>query len=131
MADFPNDLRYTKDHEWARSENGRVRIGISKHAVDALGDVTLVNIDAAVGSKVEAGKAFGTVESVKAVSDLFAPVAGTLVEINPDLRDQPELVNADCYGKGWMVVIEPGDPRQLESLMDSAAYAAHAAADAH
>jgi glycine cleavage system H protein len=122
MADFPSDLSYTKDHEWARREGNRVRVGITQHAVDALGDVVQVNVDAAVGAAIEAGKAFGTVESVKAVSDLFAPLSGKLVEVNPALASQPELVNESPYDKGWMVVIEAADGAQSE-LMDGAAYA--------
>ena len=89
MADFPSELLYTKDHEWARQDGARVRVGITRHAVDALGDITLVNVDTAVGGSVEAGKAFGTVESVKAVSDLFAPVSGKIVEVNPALTNSP------------------------------------------
>ena len=131
MADFPSDLRYTKDHEWARVEGGRVRVGVSRHAVDQLGDVTLVNVDAKVGDTVEAGKTFGSVESVKAVSDLFAPITGKLVEVNADLQNTPELVNEDCYGKGWMVVIEPSDAKAVDALMDGAAYTSFVASLDH
>ena len=114
MADFPNDLLYTKDHEWARREGTRYRIGITQHAVDSLGDITLANLDVAVGANVDAGKAFGTVESVKAVSDLFAPLSGKVVEINAALTNSPELINSDPYGQGWMVVIEAaGTPADL------------------
>jgi glycine cleavage system H protein len=121
MADFPSELLYTKDHEWARREGGRIRVGITQHAVESLGDITLVNIDAKAGATVEAGKAFGTVESVKAVSDLFAPVSGKLVEINASLTNKPELINSDPYGQGWMVVIESSSDGEM---MDAAAYAA-------
>ena len=121
MADYPSDLQYTKDHEWARKEGNRVRVGITRHAVDQLGDITLVNVDVAVGGAVEAGKAFGTVESVKAVSDLFAPVSGKVVEINPALTNSPELLNEDPYAKGWMVVIEPTGALRSD-MMDAAAY---------
>jgi glycine cleavage system H protein len=131
MADFPKDRRYTKDHEWAREDGGRVRVGVTQHAVDSLGDITLVNIDVAVGGTIEAGKAFGTVESVKAVSDLFAPVSGTIVEINAALQNKPELINEDCYEKGWMVLIQPTDKGALNHLLDSAAYTAHAATADH
>jgi glycine cleavage system H protein len=124
MADFPSELQYTKDHEWTRPEGTRVRVGITQHAVDALGDITLVNIDAAVGTKLEAGKSFGTVESVKAVSDLFLPVAGTIVEVNTALTNSPELVNESPYEKAWMVLIEPTGGAKSE-LMDSAAYTAY------
>jgi glycine cleavage system H protein len=126
MADFPSDLKYTKDHEWARKEGTRVKVGITRHAVEALGDITLVNVDAAVGSSVEAGKPFGSVESVKAVSDLYAPVSGKIVEINPALANSPELINEDPYTKGWMVTIElAGD--LPSTLMDGAAYTAFVA----
>jgi glycine cleavage system H protein len=125
MADFPKDLKYTKDHEWARVEGNRIRVGITQHAVEQLGDVTLVNFDVRVGSNVEAGRTFGTVESVKAVSDLYAPASGKVAEINEALNNSPELLNEDPYTKGWMIVIEgaqlPGD------LMDSEAYAAFVA----
>ncbi len=123
MSDFPGDLQYTKDHEWAKSEGNRLRVGITSFAVEQLGDITLVTIDAKVGDVLEAGKAFGTIESVKTLSDLFAPVSGKLVEINAELDKKPELVNEDCYGKAWMVVIEPSEP--AKDLLDATAYAAH------
>ncbi len=127
MADYPSDRRYTKDHEWAQPDGVRVRVGISKHAVDQLGDVTLVNVDVAVGVTLAAGKAFGTVESVKAVSDLFAPIGGKVVEINAALATSPEILNDDSYGKGWMIAIEPSDNKELDALMDGPAYAAFVA----
>jgi glycine cleavage system H protein len=126
MADYPSELQYTKDHEWARKEGARVTVGITQHAVDALGDITLVNIDLAVGSTIEAGKPFGTVESVKAVSDLFAPLSGKIVEINAALANSPELINEDPYKKGWMISIEPSGALP-STLMDSAAYTAFVA----
>lgn len=126
MADFPSDLRYTKEHEWARLEDGKVRVGITQHAVDQLGDITLVNIDVRPGSTVEAGKPFGTVESVKAVSDLFSPVSGKVVEVNTALNDHPELINEDPYTKGWMVLIE-ADPQAMAGLMNSQEYSAYVA----
>lgn len=122
MSNVPDDLRYTKDHEWAKTEGGKLRIGITAFAVEQLGDITLVELPK-VGTKVEAGKAFGTVESVKTLSDLFAPISGTVVEVNDKLASNPELVNEDAYGKGWMVVIETSDTG--ESLMDAAAYRKH------
>jgi len=124
MSDFPADLKYTKDHEWAKLEGERVRVGITSFAVEQLGDITLVTFDAKVGDVLEEGKAFGTIESVKTLSDLFAPVSGKLVEINAELDKKPELVNEDCYGKAWMVVIEPTD-FPPENLLDAGAYAAH------
>lgn len=122
---FPDDVQYTKDHEWARKEGTRFRVGISQHAIDQLGDVTLVNVDAKVGATVEAGKAFATVESVKAVSDVYAPVTGKVVEVNTALNDKPESLNEAPYGKGWMVVIEATGP--APALMDAAAYAKYVA----
>jgi glycine cleavage system H protein len=124
MSDFPQDLQYTKDHEWAKIEGKRVRVGITSFAVEQLGDITLVTFDAKVGDTVDAGKAFGTIESVKTLSDLFAPVAGKIVEINGELDKKPELVNEDCWGKAWMVVIEPTDFPPT-GLLDAAAYAEH------
>jgi glycine cleavage system H protein len=122
---FPTDVRYTKDHEWARKEGNRYRIGISQHAIDQLGDITLVNIDAKVGATVEAGKPFGTVESVKAVSDVYAPISGKVVEINGDLSNAPESLNEAPYGKGWMIVIEASGAEP--EMMDAAAYTAYVA----
>lgn len=124
MADVPDDLRYTKDHEWARVEGNKIRVGITAFAVEQLGDITLVELPK-VGTKVEEGKAFGTVESVKTLSDLFAPVPGTVVEVNDKLASNPELVNEAAYDKGWMVVIEVSDPAKLAALMDAAAYRKH------
>jgi glycine cleavage system H protein len=125
MADFPNDLKYTQDHEWARTEGDKLRVGITQHAVEQLGDVTLVSFNVAVGDRIEAGQIFGTVESVKTVSDLLAPAAGTVVEVNAALDRSPELLNEDPYTKGWMIVLEGaslgGD------LMDSQGYAAFVA----
>lgn len=123
MASFPAELKYTKDHEWARIDGNRVKVGITQHAVDQLGDITLVNLDTKVGAKLEVGKAFGTVESVKAVSDLYAPVSGTVVEINKSLDANPEFINESPYEKGWMLVIEvAGAP---DGLLDVSAYNAH------
>lgn len=121
MADVPEDLRYTKDHEWAKVDGNKIRVGITAFAVEQLGDITLVELPK-VGTKVEEGKAFGTVESVKTLSDLFAPVAGTIVEVNDKLASNPELVNEAAYDKGWMVVIEVADPASLATLLDPAAY---------
>jgi glycine cleavage system H protein len=122
MSNVPDDLKYTKDHEWAKLEGGKLRIGITAFAVEQLGDITLVELPK-VGTKVEEGKAFGTVESVKTLSDLFSPVAGTVVEVNDKLASNPELVNEDAYGKGWMVVIETAD--KGDGLMDATAYKKH------
>ncbi len=121
MASYPTDRKYTKDHEWARVEGDLVRIGITTHAVEQLGDITLLDLPA-IGAKLEAHGSFGTVESVKAVSELFSPIAGEVVEVNAALADKPELVNDDTYGEGWMIVIRPTGG--LEGLLDAAAYEA-------
>ena len=120
--EFPEELRYTKEHEWARDEgDGRVRVGITDFAQDALGDVVYVDVPE-VGTEVKAGQAFGEVESTKSVSDVYAPVSGTVVERNGTLSDAPETVNDDPYGQGWMIVIEPTDRSELEALLDASAY---------
>ena len=132
MSDqIPADLRYTKEHEWVREAAGEVTVGITAFAVEQLGDVTLVNLDIKVGDEVTAGKPFGTIESVKTLSDLYAPVAGKVVRINGDLATKPELVNDDCYGKAWMIAIAPSDPKATGALLDAAAYAEHVKASAH
>jgi len=119
--EFPEELRYTKEHEWVRTEEGRARVGITDFAQDALGDVVYVDLPE-VGTQVEAGQPMGEVESTKSVSDVFSPISGTISERNPLIEDRPELVNAQPYADGWLVVIEPSDPTQLEDLMDSGAY---------
>ena len=119
----PDDLRYSKDHEWARLEDGRVRIGITDYAQDALGDVVYVQIPD-VGAKVSMGESFSEVESTKSVSDIYSPINGTIVEVNQELSDAPQRVNEDPYGEGWLVVIEADDASQFEQLLDAAAYRA-------
>ena len=119
----PDDLRYSTDHEWARLEDGKVRVGITDYAQDTLGDVVFVQLPEA-GSRVEAGATFGEVESTKSVSDLYAPVAGTIAEVNADLVDAPNRLNEDPYGEGWICVIEPDDASQLEQLLDADGYRA-------
>jgi len=121
MAKVVSDRRYTKDHEWAKVDGGSVSVGITAYAVEQLGDITLVNLDVKEGDAVEAGKAFGTIESVKTLSDLFAPVTGKVTRINKDLENKPELVNEDCYA-AWMVTIESGDTKSIDGLLDAAAY---------
>jgi len=123
-VEYPEDLRYSREHEWARSENGRIRVGITDFAQDALGDVVYVDLPEA-GTQVTAGQAFGEVESTKSVSDVFAPVSGTIVERNGALEDKPELVNEHPYGDGWLIAIDPSDPAELEGLLDAAAYTEH------
>jgi glycine cleavage system H protein len=131
MSELPADLRYTKDHEWARASGGEVTVGITAFAVEQLGDITLVNLDVKPGDTVEAGKAFGTIESVKTLSDLFAPMTGKVVRVNADLATAPELVNEDCYGKAWMVAIAPSDAKATDALMDSKAYGEYLKTAAH
>ena len=128
---IPAGLKYTKDHEWTKTEGNRVTVGITAFAVEQLGDITLVNLDVKVGDEIAAGKAFGTIESVKTLSDLFAPVSGKVVDINKDLDSKPELVNEDCYAKGWMVVIEATEARSTDQLLDEAAYAEVVKSAAH
>jgi glycine cleavage system H protein len=117
----PAELRYSKDHEWARLENGKVRVGITDYAQDALGDVVFVELPS-VGDAVPLGGTFGEVESTKSVSELYAPVAGTVVEVNADLADAPERLNEDPYGEGWICIIEPDDDAQYSTLLDANAY---------
>jgi glycine cleavage system H protein len=121
--DFPSDLRYSTDHEWARVEEGRVRIGITDYAQDALGDVVFVEVPE-VGTKVERGASFSEVESTKSVSEIYAPVSGVIAEINADLADSPERLNDDPYGEGWICIIDPTDPAQLDELLDAEGYRA-------
>jgi glycine cleavage system H protein len=130
MAKFPTDLKYTKDHEWARREPGGVRIGITSFAVEQLGDVTLVDLPEK-STKLGAAAHFGDIESVKAVSELFAPVGGTVLETNAALSDHPELVNEAPYDKGWMVLLQVDDPTQLDALMDATAYETYLASLSH
>jgi glycine cleavage system H protein len=117
----PDDLRYSKDHEWARLDAGTVRVGITDYAQDALGDVVFVQIPE-VGSKVTPGTSFAEVESTKSVSDIYAPVAGTIVAVNDELADAPQRLNEDPYGDGWLCVIEPDDAADFEQLLDAEAY---------
>lgn len=121
---YPTDLRYTKDHEWLRvSDDGKTAtIGITEFAQHELGDIVFVELEP-VGSEVDQEGVFGTVEAVKTVSELFAPVSGTIVAVNEDLDQDPQSVNEDPYGKGWMVRIEMNDPSQVESLLTAEAYA--------
>ena len=124
MSNVPDNFRYSKDHEWARVDGRRATIGITDHAQAELTDVVYVELPA-VGKVVKAGDVLGTVESVKAVSEIFAPLGGKVVEVNRALDDAPESVNADPYGKGWMVVLEVGDPAEASRLMDAATYRKH------
>ena len=123
--DVKEDRKYTKDHEWAKPEGKELVIGISAFAVDQLGDITLVNLDVQVGDSVQEGKAFGTIESVKTLSDLFAPVNGRVTRVNSALLDAPETINEDCWGKGWMIAIEPSDGAAYDGLLDPSSYGQH------
>jgi glycine cleavage system H protein len=121
---YPQQLRYSKDHEWIRVEGERGTVGITDYAQNQLGDVVFVELPA-VGRALEAGEGFGTVESVKAVSELFSPVSGEVVEVNGALQAKPETINADPHGAGWMIVLKLKDAAETGRLMDAAAYEAH------
>ena len=123
---FPEELKYTAEHEWVLVEGDLAVIGITDFAQDSLGDVVFVELPE-VGTEVTTGKAFGVVESVKAVSDVYAPVSGTVVESNEELPDAPEILNTSPYGDGWMIKIRMSDPGELDGLMDAVAYQAHIA----
>lgn len=119
--EYPEELKYTEEHEWVLEEEGIITVGISDFAQDSLGDIVFVELPE-VGAHVEAGKAFGVVESVKAVSDIYSPVTGEVVEVNEELPDTPEILNTSPYEDGWMVKIKYSDPEELEELLDAEAY---------
>jgi len=119
----PTDLRYHKEHEWIRVEGNRAKLGISHFAQDALGDIVFIDLPK-IGAKVTAGQQVGEVESTKTTSSIYSPVSGTIVEVNGALKDHPESVNADPYGKGWMVVLELSEPSQVDGLMTASQYEA-------
>jgi glycine cleavage system H protein len=123
-VDVPEELRYTVDHEWLRSEGDEATVGITAHAADELGDIVFVELPE-VGRRLGAAEAFGVIESVKTASDLYAPAAGEVIAVNPALASTPELVNGDPYGEGWMVRLRLEDASALETLLDAAAYRAH------
>lgn len=127
MSTFPNDLKYTNDHEWLRAQGSNWRVGITQFAVDQLGDITLVDLPKE-GDQVTKGQKFGVIESVKSVSDLYAPVSGKVIAVNGGLKDAPENVNSDPYGNGWMIEIEPNDKSEMDDLMDVSAYTTHVSA---
>lgn len=122
MTNIPADLKYTADHEWAKFENDRVRVGITAFAQEQLGDVVFVELPK-VGAKVTKKQGFGVVESVKAVSDLFAPLSGSVVEVNAALAKTPEVINRDPYGQGWMIVIQPSNLAEKDALLSPEQYA--------
>jgi len=121
MSNVPKDLRYTREHEWAKQDGDRVRVGITAYAQEQLGDVVFVELPK-VGTKVTGKKSFGVVESVKAVSDLFAPVSGEIVEVNAELPQKPETVNQDPYGKGWMIVVKSSNKGEWDQLLTAQQY---------
>jgi glycine cleavage system H protein len=123
MADYPKDLKYTKEHEWARPQGAAVQVGITFHAQEALGDVVYVELPK-VGDTVTAGQRFGTVESTKAASDLYAPITGKVTKVNDALSDAPQHLNTDPYGQGWLIEVTPSDAGQVGGLMDASAYEA-------
>jgi glycine cleavage system H protein len=130
MSKVPADLKYTKEHEWAKIEGDRARIGITAFAQEQLGDVVFVELPK-VGAKVSGMKTFGVVESVKAVSDLYAPLSGEVVEVNGELPTKPETVNSDPYGAGWMIVIKMSAPAETDGLLTAAQYEQLIAAAGH
>jgi len=123
MPNFPDDLRYSQDHVWVRVNAGTATIGITDYAQRELGEIVLVEL-ASVGELVAANEPFGTVEAIKAVSEMYMPFAGTIVEINEPLNDDPTVVNSDPYGEGWMAKVKPSTPKDVDALMSSKAYAA-------
>jgi glycine cleavage system H protein len=126
MSSFPSDLRYTPDHEWLKAAGTSWRVGITQFAVDALGDITLVDLPKE-GDLVTKGQRFGTIESVKSVSDLYAPVSGKVTAVNASLKDSPEQVNSEPYGTGWMIELEPTDKAEIDELMSPDDYTKHVA----
>lgn len=125
---YPADLKYTKEHEWIKVEGNKGRVGITHHAQQALGDVVFVEVPKP-GRQLRQMETFGVVESVKAVSDLYCPASGEVLEANAALEATPELVNKDCYGAGWMIVVKLANPKELDNLMDAKAYEAYLAAE--
>jgi glycine cleavage system H protein len=121
--DIPSELRYSPEHEWVLVEDGRARVGITDYAQDALGDIVFVDLPD-VGTKVERGATVSEVESTKSVSEVYAPVGGTIVEVNADLADNPDRINDEPYGEGWMFVIELADPSEVDELLDAEGYRA-------
>ncbi len=123
-VEVKDDRRYTKDHEWAKGDGKEVVVGVTAFAVEQLGDITMVNMDVSEGDEIEVGKPYGTVESVKTLADLFAPVSGEVLRTNEALEDEPELLNDDCYEKGWLIAIAPSDGSAVDGLLDAKAYTA-------
>ena len=130
MANVPADLKYTQEHEWARQEGDRIRVGITAFAQEQLGDVVFVELPK-TGATVAQRQAFGVVESVKAVSDLFAPASGEVMEVNAVLANKPQTINEDPYGKGWMIVVKPSSPAEWDQLLTAAQYEEFVAQSGH
>jgi len=128
VSEYPTDLRYTDEHEWVRADGARWRVGITKFAATQLGDVVFVELPK-VGDTLERGQSFGSIESVKAVSEMYAPVGGKIVAVNEQVRDEPELINTDSYGAGWIIELEPSDRAELDGLKTADAYQAFVAAE--
>ena len=126
MADYeiPDDLSYSAEDEWVRREGADARLGVTDYAQEQLGDVVFVELPE-LGSQLVRGEAFGVIESVKAVSDLYAPISGEVLEVNEELADKPETVNEDCYGDGWILTVRLADEGELDALLDATAYAKH------
>ena len=120
-GEIPQNLKYTKEHEWARIEGNRVVVGVTAHAQEALGDVVYVELPK-VGATLTAGGQFGVIESTKAVSELYSPLSGKVVKVNDALTDNPQTINSDPYGAGWIIELEPSDSKELAGLMDASAY---------
>ena len=131
MSNIPKDLKYTKSHEWVKpNADGSLTVGITHHAQDLMGDMVFVDLPTA-GAKVTSGKECGVVESVKAASDIYAPVSGEIVEANAALADSPETVNKDCYGAGWMFRLKPANKSEVDALLDAKSYEALLASEKH
>ena len=128
LMDYPEDCKYTNEHEWVRIVGDNAEVGITHHAQDQLGDVVFVELPG-VGTKLQAGGAFGAVESVKAVSDIYAPISGDIVEVNDELVDAPERINDDPHGQGWLLRMTVADRRELATLLDAQQYAGYVAAE--
>ncbi|MFP7334572.1 glycine cleavage system protein GcvH [Shouchella clausii] len=122
MSNLPEELKYSEEHEWVKTEDGKVRIGITDFAQSELGDIVFVELPE-VGDEIEADEPFGSVESVKTVSELYAPISGKVIEVNEELDDSPELVNESPYEKAWMIVVEPADASEVDKLMSAGEYA--------
>lgn len=130
MANIPADLRYTKEHEWARlDDDGRITVGITDYAQDQLGDIVYLDLPDN-GAQVTGGEPMGEVESTKSVSDIFSPIGGRVTDVNAESRDNPAAVNQDPYGEGWLVVVDPEDPAEFDSLMTAEEYESFIAEDA-